>query len=343
MQHNTNNKNIHTLKNFGVMFINKTISPVIILMTFLTLFLVPSSVHAKTSSWTKNDIGNLEAYVMGEYCLNGCNPMEKITAFGWSKSGAVDDITVSIGHVATVKNNTTGITSDSVAIKVGDSISFLPAANSGTDIAWNTTGWNMDTPYGVWTSGSGVSCDASTYLGERTATGKFGTVYYRGYVGLNITPTTPTITKGGTATLSCPSNPFNCTVTGAGTITATTTWPATTGYFNYRYSKTGPVNPPEADYVPTGTCLSSGRLTKGISPSCVITAPFQSAEVTTWTSCVSASKSDYVLSVPLQSIAFSLTATAAPSVQLHFSFLNSIKDAFTTFIKNGFSAFAAIR
>lgn len=332
MQHNTNNKNIYTLKNFGVMFINKTISPVIILVAFLTLFFVPVNVQAKSLTWTKA-VGYLEGYVWGTYCTKTCDT-EPTEVDGWAKSGAVDGIAVSIGHTATIKNNTTGITSDTVAVKVGDSVSFLPTANSGTDISWNTTGYGNDTPYGYWSSGTSVTCDASTYIGEDTATGKISTVYYRGYSALNITPTTPTITKSGTATLSCPSNPFNCTVTGAGTINATITWPATSGYFNYAYTKTGPVTPTSANYIPVGTCYPSGRL-KILPPSCNVV--FGNAN-----SCV-ASAPAYVLSVPAQSISFSLTATAAPSVQLHFSFLNSIKDAFSAFIKNGFSAFASYR
>lgn len=302
-------------------------------MVFLSLYtFVPSNAYAKSLTWT-NDVGYLEGYAMGDYCLGTCNPLEPETYPGWAKAGAVDGMSVSITHEAKVKNNTKGVTGDSVPINVGDSISFLPTADSSTDIFWNASGYTNDTPYGYWSSATGVACNASTLFGTDHRTGTGYDVYYYGYSALNITPTTPVIAKSGTAGLSCDPGGFNCTVTGAGSINATITWPATSGYFNYAYTKTGPVKPISANYIHVGTCIQSGRLTAGISPSCDLPYPFTELKIDTWNSCVAASKTDYQLAVPAQAISFSLTASAAPTVNIHFSLLERIQMFITALFK----------
>lgn len=318
---------------------NKVTLLTAMVLLFLYIF-VPSNAYAKSSTWPK-DVGYLEGYYEdGTYCVNHCDEgpfFDPIEVMGWVKDGAVNGISVSITHEAKVKNNTKGITGDSIAIAVGDSISFLPTADSGTDIFWSVSGYTNDTPYGYWSSGTGVACNASTLFGTDHRVGTGYDVYYYGYSALNITPTTPTISKSGTATLSCPSNPFDCTVTGAGSINATITWPATSGYFNYAYTKTGDVKPYVANYLPVATCEPSGRLTAGISDSCFdyLSSPLTAYKINAWNSCVAASKTDYQLNVPEQSISFSLTASAAPTVNIHFSLLERIQMFITTFLKGG--------
>jgi len=287
------------------------IPPALILMAMLigSGLLSSQSAQAASVSWFSSGIPDIQGYIWGERCVNTpanlvrCNHSdpdvrEQATReWVWIPAGAIFNPSVTVNYSASVKNDTTNITGDAVAVAVGDSITFSPTAKSGTDIAWNVTGYSNDTPYGNWSDSTSVVCNASTFTGSAQAGGGAATAYYSGYAAVNVSPNSPTITKSGTATLSCDASGFVCTVTGAGTINATITWPATPGYFNYAYSKSGYINPRSADYLPVGTCLSGGRMRSGGDPD---------------------SSPEYVLNVPAQSVNFNLTAVGTLTINVQF-------------------------
>ncbi len=288
------------------------------------VMLPTDNVLAKSSTWTMDNLPNsLLGYVWADRCISNCNADidQWTTQHEWVNAGGISGLTGSISRSATIRNNTTGVTGDTVAIEVGDSITFIPTPDSPTDIYWHTTGGGIDTPYGFWRSDSTMTCDAGTQVLYTTASG--GLARYWLYYALNVTPSTVSVSRSGTATLSC-ANQFNCTVTGPGTINATFTWTATTGKFYHAYTKTGRVNPPSADYLPAATCRKTGAATTINPPE---TKPGEDYTPPT-------PYPTYTLNVPAMSINFALTATAAPSVELQFvSFLRT----FTDEIKNKFT------
>ncbi len=261
--------------------------------------------YAASSLWTSSAVPTLHASTWAERCRTPCDPDpdHRDMYETWIPSGSMSGISVSVGHSATIRNNTKSTEGDNVAVTVGDSITFLPTADSGTDISWNNTGYNNDTPYGVW-GGDFSGCNATTYIGSYY----LPLAAYHGYAQLNLAPTAPSISHNGTAGLSC-SGGFTCTVLSAGTINSVITWPATSGSFEYAYTKTGQYNHFNGYYLPTDTCSRTYSMSVTDRGDEDPTPP-----------------AAYVLSVPAQSVTLSSSASVAPSVDLNFSFLDTIKN-----------------
>lgn len=288
-----------------------TLAITISLACILFGFLPTSIVEAKSDVWTIPNQPVMASYIKALRCISRCEGLDypDYSTFEqqWIRATNLFSVTGSITHSATVKNNTTGQTGDGVNISVGDNITFIPAADSATDISWNGTGGAMDTPYGYW-GGSDVTCDAANQISFSQAGGGAATARYTDYAALRIVPSNKTISKTGTATLSCSGDGFTCTVTGAGTISATVTWSATSGAFHAAYTKTGYINPRSADYLPVGTCKKP-----------TVLGDYTGNEV-------SGTPIPYTLNVPAQSITFNLATAAAPAnVQLRFIFIDTLK------------------
>ncbi len=318
---------------------------------FLLLGVFPASTHAASSSWTASTLPALYGYRHSGFaglpgfggmcpqipCTIDPDSHKAITVPAWVTAGALNSPAVQINHSATIRDNTTSVSGDAPAVHVGDSISFLPAANSGTDISWNSSGFGIDTPYGNWSSSNTVTaCDASTQIGTNQMGSGYYSATYAGYVSLNITPSSPTISKSGTATLSCDTSGFNCTVTGAGSINATITWPATTGSFAYAYTKVGSNDVLHGFYLPTGTCVDAGPMSTSDGAYYSSTYPYPLINNT--------QPVPYVLPVPAQNISFNLAVTASPSVNVYFGLLDTLKSLLSSmFAPKAFAEGSGIR
>ena len=110
----------------------------------LLVLLSPAKALAASHVWPMPSSITLGAFALGQYCAPNTNDCT-IHADGdgyyemkpaYVRAGRLDTLLVSINYSGTIKNNTTNLTSDTVAVKVGDSISFLPKAVSDTDISW---------------------------------------------------------------------------------------------------------------------------------------------------------------------------------------------------------------
>ena len=200
---------------------------------------------------------------------------------GWWWKGLVG-ATGSITYNAQVKNADTGsIVPDGSPVPVGTHLKFENLPHLDTDISWNGTGYSLDTPYGTWLSGASAPLNPLLYYVNTAATFFFPVFVY---IPLSVNPPTASV-QPSTSNLSCDSFGV-CTVTASGPVSASVVFGATYGKFYYKYTG-GPYDyynkvamRPCSSFVMLGVCGGWGS-------------------------------SDYILSVPTQSISFALTASAA--------------------------------
>jgi len=253
-----------------------------------------SEVEGKSVSWSTGNMGDKLAYYAD--CGGGCTPITWI-------NGLVD-FNVNINRQAYAYKNSNQI-SDGESIAVGDTISFI-APIYDTDISWNGTGRSSDTPYGHWLSGA-VAPNFIDYVSDFVSTALTGSKSYNIYIPLSVNPSTITYTHiGSTAGLDCngdsiaESNPTgaSCVVKSAGTVLTQVNYGNTYGKFYYHYIQTS----------------SSGFIyiyynKVAMRRSDIISTGFLNLQ-TCVDPCPVVGSSDYTLSIPSQTISFSLTAVS---------------------------------
>ena len=215
----------------------------VIVFLLLVSFGIPSAhVYAKSITWSSPNFTNvLEAVLYDDlFCYANCDqePDHQQIHPKYVLPGSIGSPSASVTHVATVVDTTTSTNiDDGGTVAVGDTITITPQANQSTDISWFATGYGTDSPYGTWGGGGTEPTGVENINGWLGWDDIAGPAHFENYANLAVTPTTPTISTGGTATLSCTGG--TCVVKSAGTVTATVTYPATTGEFYYSYYKTG--------------------------------------------------------------------------------------------------------
>ncbi|OGI21842.1 MAG: hypothetical protein A2808_02765 [Candidatus Moranbacteria bacterium RIFCSPHIGHO2_01_FULL_55_24] len=184
-----------------------------------------SVAEAKSVNWNKT-----ESSGMFLYNTNWTNfPNDN----GWGS--ALANPNISITYQAQVRNMSSGgtILPDGASIPVGTQLRFEPLPYSGSDISWFGSGYAADSPNGHWVANAtppGSWCDPADYAG-----GYFSVSRYSAYIPLSINPPANSVNHGGTAGLSCDASRQNCTVTSPGSINTTFTFNATYGKFYYSY------------------------------------------------------------------------------------------------------------
>jgi hypothetical protein len=280
--------------------------------------LVPSGVEGKTVN--SGAINSPNLIVSDQYldniCVGRCDDFDidryilSNTSPKYGPYGALQSPQATIHHGSTVFNNTTGMTVNDdfgrANVNVGDSISFRPRANQDTDIDWSGNGYSADTPLGEWSNGGPSGCNPA-HLVE---TENYGGVNFRTYTTLHVSPSTPTISHSGTASLSCVNGGFDCTVMSAGTIDSRITYPATQGRYYTSVDKQGTLPDPADDWVRNG-CNYSGRPMHdgGAQSADGCTFHFPSLNGPS-DACLMDSKYEYQLPVPAMSLDHELLAIA---------------------------------
>ena len=283
----------------------------ILFVLALCLFAPLGTVEAKSGSNTINTSASLEAawYNYNGLCSHNCtswNPddWEPLNP-KWVPVGTLNNPSVTVNHAVSVFNNTTGSTvSDLGTVAVSDSITFIPQADASSDISWFGTGYSDDSPNGRWGGAGTLGCTGpgtGDYIGQDT----LGPLRWDLYIGLHIQPTAPTLVTS--ANLSCTG--FTCTVNAAGPITATVTYPATTGEFYFTYDKTGALPNAGEDWTDTGCNDAPLPMANNALLWANGVYPWSSTNTNTYAGLV-APANKYVLSVPSIPIGFTLTSIA---------------------------------
>lgn len=127
--------------------------------------------------------------------------------------------------------NTNNEITDNSSVLVGTQFRVVrDTSTQNTDISWNGTGAQWDSPYGRWVNNAGplpLACKAADDIGLWANT--FGT--FTRYAMLNVDPPKVSVVNP-TSNLSCSGNV--CTVTGGGSIRVGLHFSDTTGRFYYR-------------------------------------------------------------------------------------------------------------
>ncbi len=140
----------------------------------------------------------------------------------------VGSVSASVTYGAQAINpDTAGVISNGATLNPGDRIEFQPNPFNFGDISWNVLGGGYGTPPGYWNNVS--SCDVNDYL--NTLSG------FDLYTPLKVNQPTPSVSVSGPVSGSG-WGPY--TVTGPGTVSATVTFPATSGAM-YAQGKGGPL------------------------------------------------------------------------------------------------------
>lgn len=207
---------------------------------------------------------------------------------GWAL--ALKNPNISITYLATVTDSTGSIVNDLANVPVGTILNFTPTPFQPTHISWFGTGYSADSPYGTWISGA-------QYPGNNkicTSANFVGTNIFSIYIPLSVNPPTVTITHAGsTAGLTCNSTGSQCTVTSAGTINTQFTFGNTYGKFYYGYT----------GYSGSNQCATNSvSLRKTNFNECVYFFDFIIY--------CPPDPSDYIITVPQQTISFTQTALA---------------------------------
>ena len=203
----------------------------------------------------------------------------------------LQDPSISVSYTATVVDTLTNASlNEGAIVSVGTNLRFSIKSYQDSDIAWNGTGRNSDTPYGKWGNdpiifANGALCQTENYIGSNNS----GSNIYIAYLA---NPPSTSITHLGSAQLSCDVSGFTCTVVSAGSIQSVVNFSSTESRFYYGYA---PTIYGCADGSHIGTWIIDGgrpSAMRGLADGGV------SANSTT----------DFVQIVPAQSISFNLTA-----------------------------------
>jgi hypothetical protein len=129
---------------------------------------------------------------------------------------------VSVAYGVNLKNSLGMPIANGSIIPVGTILDLTPVPFTNSDISWFLTGSASDSPYGFWINGATVS-PMNDIVGDN--------IYMEValYAGASFNPPTVSLSKSGTANLSCVG--FICTVTSPGTIAADVAFSNTYGYF----------------------------------------------------------------------------------------------------------------
>ena len=175
--------------------------------------------------WDIDEAGNwswglLYQIDMGYYNSNVA--MAKDTAGAWKL------LTSSVQYSAQIYNaDTNTVLGDGSSVAAGTHLKLVATSYQNSDINWFMSGGSSDSPYGSWNASG-----AYTGVGAELQLLNTGDQGYRSMVAI---PPTPQYSFGGTATRSC-TDAANCMVTGAGTVSASVTFPATTMNFYDNYA-----------------------------------------------------------------------------------------------------------
>ena len=239
-------------------------------------------VEGKSVSWNTTSVPELWYYWSGNIVgfFNG-------PSAGWAK-GLASNASVTISYTANVYNQSTGglLVPDNGVVNVGDQLRFEPTPHTSRDISWFGTGLSSDSPNGDWVANADIAPAARATPSAVFITLYMSTCQAKDYVGtdgaysvfipLSINPPNKIISHSGTASLTCNASNSLCTVTGPGTINTSFRFDTTFGKFYNRYRHFG------------GTvCVNDN------SPMAL-----------------NISGSPYQLSVPVQTIPFTLTAVS---------------------------------
>lgn len=175
----------------------------------LTVIFVPTAVEAKSIIFNLPD-SHTTGYSNGSG--DGCG----IEA--WV------DISSHVQYYAEIRNvDTNTLLNDGDTVSTGTRLRLEPKpfTNAETDIYWFGAGGHDDSPYGSWSTGA-----AYTGIGEEVIAIDPGGGCYDPLFSLAVNPPTPQFSFGGTATYSC-TDPANCRVITAGSVSASVTFPQT--------------------------------------------------------------------------------------------------------------------
>jgi hypothetical protein len=276
-----------------------------VLMLFLLVGMFSMGVgrvEAKSVNWSSGNIAGPLAYYAN--CGGLCVEM-------WING--LKDFNVNIGYQAYAYNNNSEII-DGSSIAVGDIVSFAIRAqdsNQDTDISWSGTGRSLDTPFGHWLAGA-VAPSSVNYAYDFVSTYFQGNQWWNIYIPLSVNPSTITYTHiGSTAALDCNGDNIaditpigqSCKVISGGIVSTQVNYSQTYGKFYYHYNgSTGYV------YYSTvalrkSTLVNDGTFF-GSMEACMVSSPIG-------VPCNGKIESnDYTLTVPAQTISFSLTAVS---------------------------------
>jgi hypothetical protein len=270
---------------------------------------------AKSNSWSSGVVTTMLMYFWnnGAGCLPG-------TCGGWAPG--LKNFNVSVTYEASMYRNGT-IIPDLTSVAVGDVISFT-APLSATDISWNGTGYSSDSPYGHWIADAAAPA-AVDLSSDLVSTFPFSLNYMSIYVPLSVNPPTITYTHtGSTASLDCNGDTVadttpvgsSCTVLSSGTVLTQVRYASTYGKFYYKYLlRDSEGNQTGLNYF-TGVPLrlpAPGNNCYDIGGGSYIYV------------CIGDS-SDYILTVPEQTISFSVNTDTTPTVFLQFSILDRVQE-----------------
>ena len=273
----------------------------------ICFFVSSGDVEAKSVVWSTGNIGDNLAYYAD--CGGACSTI------GWVNG--LTNFNVNITRQAYAYRNG-GYISDGSSIAVGDTISFV-APVYDTDIFWNGTGRSVDTPYGHWLAGA-VAPNSVDYASDFVSTRDS----YNIYIPLSISPSAIAYAHtGSTAGLDCDGdnivdiNPVgqSCIVMSGGRVETQVNYASTYGKFYYHYTETAGYNNAylyfnrvamrKSNMVapPAGASFLTGTSFPELMQYCLVTGNFASCNGLI-------SDSDYTLSVPAQTIPFTLTAVS---------------------------------
>lgn len=243
---------------------------------------------AKSISWSSGSIGDL--------CFESDDEPNQY-ADAWF-AGIVNP-SATVAYQVTLKNVDTGAEiADGAIIPVGTRVRLVPKVMENTDICWFGSGTDIDTPFGYWQSNGSRLSNAeimtlsnSIFYGPYVSTGYLDDKI-RIYAIFSVNPYSTTFSHSGTAGLSCSSDNSECTITSAGNIRASANFSATYGKFYRKWKFFDLPKFPSAIFkiLVTQEQMENGGGSDLPGRRC------------------SNSSSDWQLSVPAQTISFSLTA-----------------------------------
>ena len=278
------------------------------LLITLSVLLVPvHKVNAKAVSWNTTVLSQFYYCWNGSIYGNGPASCTTSSAGGWAH--ALDNPNITISYDATILNtNTNTPVNDTDSVPVGTNLHFSTTPHSSADISWFGTGYGADSPNGDWVTGAATPVyPPICYPKDQVTLASSGTLAFPVYIPLEINPPSgKTISVSANLSCSVPTTDSNqttsrdCVVTAAGPISAVFNIPATYGKFYYRY--TVAVTPPPR-------CQGNDASLRTLVGSSFVDSYGVQEASPPFTSSINAS--DYQISVPAQSITFSLTAPAA--------------------------------
>ncbi len=263
------------------------------------IFIAPDPVEAKGVTWSTSVNGWLAAYWDWDAVDSGKKG-------GWGEG--LQNPTISISYVASVKDAVTGASIvDGATVPVGTKMKFVPKKYEDTDISWFGTGYSGDSPYGHWKASAAVpnaniTCDSADFVTKyKNTSGSNTNWYWDVYIPFSVNPPTPTYVFSGSAGLSCSGD--SCTVTSPGTILASILFPSTQGKYYYRYY----------DYRSDSSVSyrSAGCYGNNVAMRFATSCNPSSIGYSGTSTCSGQASSDYILSVPQQTVTYNFNVANA--------------------------------